>query len=312
MEIQQQKLENSPNWIILSYLTLALVAVSFAAIFIRLSEQEIGPSATVFNRLWIATVVFIFWDMIKYNIESNNSNNSNITPKKHKFTIKDRWLLLLVGAVSSASVVCWAWSLTETSVANSTVLRNLTPLFTSLGGWLLLNQRFDRRFLTGMSVAIMGAAAISWDDLTISLDNFFGDSLALLSAAFYGTNLLILEHLRNRFPATTILLWRCLIGAVLLLPFVLITERQLFPYSWQGWLVVIGLGVVCQAFGQGLLVYSLKQLSSGFVAVFLLLEPLITACLAWLIFAEKLSFFNSIAFLLVLIGIYLANSNNNR
>jgi hypothetical protein len=44
-------------WAIVS-LSAALLAVSLAAIFIRLSEREIGPNATVFNRLWIATVVW--------------------------------------------------------------------------------------------------------------------------------------------------------------------------------------------------------------------------------------------------------------
>ncbi|MGL5062581.1 MAG: DMT family transporter, partial [Microcoleus sp.] len=48
-------------WAVISLLA-ALLAVSFAAIFIRFSEQEISPNATVFNRLWIATVVFGMWN----------------------------------------------------------------------------------------------------------------------------------------------------------------------------------------------------------------------------------------------------------
>ena len=35
-------------------LFLAILALSFAAIFIRLSEQELGPVATIFNRFWVA------------------------------------------------------------------------------------------------------------------------------------------------------------------------------------------------------------------------------------------------------------------
>jgi drug/metabolite transporter (DMT)-like permease len=63
---------------------------------------------------------------------------------------------------------------------------------------------------------------------------------------------------------------------------------------------------VCQVLGQGLLAQSLNQLSSGFVATSLLLEPMITAFIAWVIFSEQLTFINCIAFCIVLLGVYLA------
>lgn len=212
---------------------------------------------------------------------------------------------------STASVVCWAWSLTQTSVANSTVLRNLTPLFTSLGGWLFLNLKFDRQFILGMIVALLGAIAIAWDDLQIGTESLWGDCTALLSAFLYAIYLLTVEHLRNSLNATTILLWRCILGTCLIFPVVLFSEDTLFPHSRQGWLSVILLAIVCQAIGQGLLVYCLKQFSSGFIAIFLLLQPVVSAVLAWGFFAENLTLLNGLAFCLVLGGIYIAQSNQN-
>ncbi len=293
-------------WAIVS-LSAALLAVSFAAIFIRLSEREIGPNATVFNRLWIATVVFAVWN----GVAAARRRMSDDAPfVRSNYTLGDVMLLTAVGIVSSASLGFWAWSLTQTNVANSTVLRNLTPLFTTLGGWLLLGRRFDNRFLLGMTVALVGAVAIGIDDLQTAGDNLAGDIAALLSAIFYAGNLLIAEHLRTKFPATTILMWRCFIGSLLILPLVLLAGDRIFPYSWEGWLAVIALAVVCQAFGQGLLIHSLGRLSSGFVALFLLLEPVITAILAWMLFSESLSLFNWLAFAVVLAGIYLAKSSS--
>lgn len=292
-------------WAIVS-LSAALLAVSLAAIFIRLSEREIGPNATVFNRLWIATVVFAVWN----GAGAARRRMSETAPEvRSNYTARDLLLLTAVGVVSSASLGFWAWSLTQTNVANSTVLRNLTPLFTTLGGWLLLGRRFDNRFLVGMTVALVGAIAIGIDDLQTAAQHLAGDITALLSAMFYAGNLLIAEHLRAKFPAATILMWRCFIGSILILPLVLLSGDRIFPYSWQGWLAVIALAVVCQAFGQGLLIHSLGRLSSGFVALFLLLEPVITAIIAWLLFAEKLTLFNWLAFSVVLAGIYLAKSS---
>jgi drug/metabolite transporter (DMT)-like permease len=292
-------------WAIVS-LFAALIAVSLAAIFIRLSEREIGPNATIFNRLWMATVVFALWN----SADAARRRMSGAEPEaRSNYTFRDLILLIAVGVVSSASLGFWAWSLTQTNVANSTVLRNLTPLFTTLGGWLLLGRRFDNRFLVGMAIALVGAIAIGFDDLQTAGDNLAGDIAALLSAMFYAGNLLIAEHLRAKFPATTILMWRCLIGSILILPLVLLAGDRVFPYSWQGWLSVIALAVVCQAFGQGLLIHSLGRLSSGFVALFLLLEPAIAAILAWMLFSESLTLFNWLAFCVVLAGIYLAKSS---
>jgi drug/metabolite transporter (DMT)-like permease len=292
-------------WAIIS-LSAALLAVSLAAIFIRLSEREIGPNATVFNRLWIATVVFAVWN----GADAARRRMSGAEPElRSNYTLRDLILLIAVGVVSSASLGFWAWSLTQTNVANSTVLRNLTPLFTTLGGWLLLGRRFDNRFLVGMAIALVGAIAIGIDDFQASGEHLAGDITALLSAMFYAGNLLIAEHLRTKFPATTILMWRCFIGSILILPLVLLAGDRVFPYSWQGWLAVIALAVVCQAFGQGLLIHSLGRLSSGFVALFLLLEPAITAILAWILFSERLSLLNWLAFSVVLVGIYLAKSS---
>ncbi|MGC9502820.1 DMT family transporter [Baaleninema sp.] len=296
----------SSNLLPVLTLAIALIAVSCAAIFIRLAEREIGPNATIFNRLLIATVVFGILDTLR----QWRNDDFPLTPPNTPYTASDILRLVGVAAVASTSVALWAWSLTQTSVANSTVLRNLTPIFTSLGGWWLLGQQFDRRFVIGTVVAVAGAMFIGFDDLQISAEHLLGDGIALVSAMLYGANLLLVESLRSKFPATTILLWRCSVGAMLVFPVAWLAEDRLFPQTWAGWFAVAALAVICQALGQGLLVYSLKQFSSGFVAILLLLEPILTAVFAWAIFGEVLNWTNWIAFFVVLVGIYLARSSH--
>jgi drug/metabolite transporter (DMT)-like permease len=289
-------------------LVMALTALSFTAILIKLSIIEISPSATIFHRLWIATLVLWLWESInKISPESRKLVEIKISPNIYQ----QSGLLILMAVTSTASVACWAWSLSQTSVANSTVLRNLTPLFTSIVGWLFLNCKFERQFILGMIVALLGAIAIGWDDLQIGTESLWGDGIALLSAFLYAIYLLAVEHLRNSLNTTTILLWRCTLGTCLIFPVILFTEEALFPHSRQGWLIVILLAVVCQVIGQGLLVYCLKQFSSGFIAIFLLLQPVVTAILAWGIFAESLTFLNGLAFCLILGGIYIAQSSDS-
>ena len=288
-------------------LLIAILLMSFAGIFIKLSEFDISPNATVFNRLWIGALALGMWHVTKgvyINLKPDKQPKANpdITSFSNK---KMLFFLILIGVAYVAFQSTWAWSLTQTSVTISTVLHNMTPVFTSLGAWLIFRQRFDRIFLMGMVLALGGVVAIGLEDWQIATGKIEGDFAALISAIFYGGYILSLEQLRSRLNATIILMWSSLIGSAIVLPILLITQDKIFPSSWQGWLAVIYLAIICQAVGQGLLAYSLKKLSASFVALVIAIEPVISAIEAWIIFSERLSLFSWIAFCIVLLGIYI-------
>ncbi|MCV3216566.1 DMT family transporter [Plectonema radiosum NIES-515] len=305
LESPQQETKSLSTLILLCLLFIGVFTLSLAAIFIRLSEQYIGPNATVFNRFWIATAIFGLWRGSKA-IASQFSKDSPLP--SNTYAIPDMVLLVVTAIAMSISHISWAWSITQTSIANANLLHNLTPIFATLGGWLLLSHNFDRRFLTGVLLTIAGAIVIGIQDFQIATDQLIGDGLALFSAVFHAASLLAAEKLRVKFSTTSILLWSCLLRSFLTFPVAVFTEEQLFPSSVEGWLPVFCLAFFCQVIGSGILAYSLKQFSSGFATLFLLLEPIITATLAWVIFAEHLSFLNLLAFVIVLVGIYIAKS----
>ncbi|NEQ38894.1 MAG: DMT family transporter [Okeania sp. SIO3I5] len=277
--------------------------LSSASIFIRLSENEIGPFATIFNRLWIAIVTLVAW---KAFTKTRSKIIEDASIQAEIYTKKDIALSVIFGLITLPSLLLWAWSLTATSVTNSNLLHNTTPFFVVLIGWLFFAKKIDSYFLIGLVLGLGGTISISIEDFQISPGNLRGDIAALLSALSYAGSYIVLEKLREKFSTTTVLLWLCSIELLVVLPLTLLTENQLFPFSLNGWLVAIALGVLCQVIGQGIMAYSLKQFSSGFVSLFLLLEPIFTSFLAWIIFAEKLTIMNGVAFFVVLTGIYLA------
>ena len=290
-------------------LAIAVIALAFSPIFTKLSELELSPTATIFNRLWIATIIISGWQSFAA-IGAKSVESTELVFTHHSPTYKEKGLLILASFSATASALLWAISFTQTSIASSTVLRSLTPLFISFGAWLILQQRFEKQFIVGMVLAIVGGTAVGWDDFQLGNEHLIGDAIALLSAALHGINILTVGYLRDRGCTTDrVLLWRCGTGALMMLPVVYFSSTQILPISLQGWLAVIALAVVCQTFGQGLLVFSLKQFSSSFVGIFALLKPIVTAILAWLIFAESISFTSGIALILILGGIYLAKSS---
>ncbi len=317
-------------------LAIALLSVSFAPIFIRFSETDLSADATVFNRLVIFLCVFGLGRLLGQprqpvtsqadapsdaEISPSDPALSSVSPTESPIN-RNQWLLLLsVGVVAITSLVLWAMSLTYTTVAKSMLLNNLTPLFTSLGAWLFLSQRFERRFVLGMALALGGALYLGFGDLaapsTIGAaeagsehsGQLLGDIYAVLSAVFLGAYFLLVEQLRQRFSATTILLWRCAVGSALLLPFILVQGEQLFPHTATAGLAVVGLGIVGEGMGQRLLADCMAQLSSSFVSLCLLLEPVLSGLLAWVIFGEAIGQSTWLGFAIVLAGIYLAQSS---
>jgi drug/metabolite transporter (DMT)-like permease len=296
------------NWLAAIALFTALLGIAVASILIAIAETEIEPNAITCDRLLVAAIAFSIWNTVK----SWEGDNSESIPTV--YTARAIALLLIAGISFAISLSLWAWSITQTSIANSTLLNNMMPIFTTLGGWLIFRQQFSLRFLLGMALAIVGAIAIGWQDMQLGDSNLMGDGAALVAAMFSAISILSLEQLRIRFSTPVIMQWTSLAGGLFLLPLVLLNEERLLPLSLTGWLAILGLGLVSQVMGQGLLTYSLAEFSSGFVAVSMLSIPVIAAILAMLIFAEQLSLFNCLGFAVVLCGIYLAISakDNNK
>ncbi len=303
-----KELESKVNWIAPIALCIALLGIATASILIAIAETEIQPNAITCDRLLIAAIAFGTWNNLK---RTSNINPDLPSELASVYTVRAISLLLIAGISFAISLSLWAWSLTQTSIANSTLLNNMMPIFTTLGGWLILRQKFSPRFLVGMAVAIVGAVAIGIEDLQAADSGLIGDGAALTAAMFSAISILSLEQLRVQFSTSVIMQWTSLVGGLFLLPLVFLTDERLLPISSTGWLAVVGLGLISQAMGQGLLTYSLAKFSSGFVAVSMLAIPLIAAILAMIIFAEQLSLLNWLAFAVVLFGIYLAVSAKN-
>jgi drug/metabolite transporter (DMT)-like permease len=304
-----QSLETAqPGILDLGLLLIAVLLVSLDPVLTRLSENELGPNATVFNRELIASVIFIFWQGV-FIIWNSQFSDYSSTQNSRTISIGILATFLSVVIFGEICLVTWAISLTQTSIANSNLLHNLPSVFAVLGGWLFLGQKFDQKFILGMIVAVCGAITIGIEDLHVSPKNLIGDFWALSSAIVYAGYFLSIEKLRSRFSSLTISLWYCTLSSALLLPFVLLLEHRVFPTSFLGWVNIFSLSVLCQVVASVIFIYQLKRFSSGFVSLFMLLQPILSAILAWIVLKEYLSFINWIAFGVVLCGIYLAKSS---
>lgn len=279
--------------IALGALITGAIAIGFAPIFVRLSE--VGPSATAFWRIALAVPVFWLWT----SFEGQNSTQPTSRPVGYLW-------LGLAGLFYAGDLTVWHWSLQFTTVANATLLTNFAPIFVALGAWLVWGQRFSRTFLSGLVLAITGAALLISASLSLSVQHLRGDALGLVSAMFYGSYILTVKQLRGHFSAATIMMWGGLASCAAILFIVLLSGEQFLALTLTGWVVLISLALVSQVGGQGLIAYALRHLPAPFSSVTLLLQPVVATFLAWVILNETLSPWQALGGAIVLAGIWLA------
>jgi len=265
-------------------------AIGFAPIFVRWAD--VGPVASAFWRLTLALPLLWWWAALQARRPSQRSGHWRIP--------------VLAGLFFAADLGVWHWSIIYTTVANSTFLTNLAPIFVAVGAWLLFRQRVSRPLLLGMAIALTGSALLVGPNVFAGGTRLLGDALGVLTAVFYAGYLLTVKRAREHASTAALMALSTSVSAAALLPVVLLSPQPMWPATAQGWSVLLGLAVVTQVLGQGLIAYAFAHLPATSSSVSLLIQPVVAAALAWWLFGELLGPAQFVGAALVLTGIFLA------
>ena len=269
--------------------------IAFAPIFVRLSDT--GPVASAFWRVALAAP--LLWLFL--------ARSSPRPLQSQRWAGAQWWAVFLAGLFFALDLGFWHWSIVWTSVANSTLLANLAPIWVTVAGWLLWKQKVTRLFLVGMFVALAGMFVLVGPNFAIGGTRLAGDALAAFTAIFYGSYMLAIKRARDAKASTARLMaWSTTITAAILLPFALVSPQPMLPASASGWLVLLGLAIVTQILGQGLIAYAFAHLPASLSSVSLLIQPVVAALLAWVLFAEAVGPAQWIGGAIVLAGIWIS------
>jgi drug/metabolite transporter (DMT)-like permease len=279
----------------LAALLLGAVLVGASPIFVRLSE--LGPMATAFYRPFLAIPVLALWMA---------ADRRNDPATRRPASRGDYLRLLVAGAFFAGDLAFWHLSILHTSVANATLFANFAPIFVTLGAWLLFRHGVTRLYLTGLVLALAGAALLAGGSLADAPGNLLGDFFGVVTAMFLASYILAISRLRAGFSAATTMTWSSVGTAAVLLPVAWIMGEELIAVTLYGWAMLIGLALLSHAAGQGLIAYALAHLRPGFSSVGLLLEPVAAAVLAWIILLEPVTPWQAAGGAVILWGIVLA------
>ncbi len=283
-------------------LVLAIAALSCTPVFFRLSE--LGPTATSFHRTFLALPFFAAWMALERRRAPFGV--SAATARRHAAA------LIAGGAFFAANIACYAWAVHFTAIANASLLSNLSPIFVTLGSFLLFGERVGGRFVAAMLGAIAGTALLVLDKLTLDRGQVLGDGVALVSALCFAAYLVLVARLRQALPSATIMLWIGVSGASGLLAATLAAGESLMPRTLNGWSMLLGLALISYALGQGLLTVALAHLGASFSAVALLSSPVTGALWGWALFAEPISANQALGGVIILGSVLAARATSGR
>jgi drug/metabolite transporter (DMT)-like permease len=91
-----------------------------------------------------------------------------------------------------------------------------------------------------------------------------------------------------------------------LLAAAVLLDDNLFPLTLLGWGILVAIGLIMHAGGQGLITVAFRHLSASFASVALLGTPVLAAFFGWLFLAETLTLLQSLGGAAVLGGIALS------
>jgi drug/metabolite transporter (DMT)-like permease len=293
-----RKNSSPPRYLPFLVLGVGLLAISFGAILARLAQGVGLPS------LAIATLRLGFAALLISPLALWQSRRALLAITREQ--------LLLTGAAGfllAAHFASWTSSLEYTSVASSTALVTTNLLWVALASFVLFGEKPGRLTGLGMVVSIGGSLLIFWSDsgsATAGSKPLLGNALAIVGSWCFSAYLLIGRRLRATLPLPAYI-WLAYGSAAL---FLLLScgalALPLGGYGAPAYLLALGLALGPQLLGHTAYNWSLKHVSSTFVAVVSLGEPVGSAALAWLFFGESFAPVQALGFVALLAGIYLA------
>ncbi|MEJ2666028.1 MAG: DMT family transporter [Deinococcales bacterium] len=252
-------------------LAAAVAAVSLAAIFIRLAA---APGIVV------AVGRMVFASVLMAPLTLRGLARTPIRGRSRAFT-------LAAGVLLGVHFGAWITSLSFTSVAASVTLVNTVPLWVALFAWLFTGKSPSFSVLIGVVMAVGGAAIIGFGGLGGGTAPLVGDGLALLGAAAVAGYLLLgrqVQHSGVGLDAYAGAAYA--LAALFLAPFPAVFGFSYVGYGGMTFVWILLLALVPQLIGHNGINYAVRHLDPTLVSTVILLEPVGSTLLAFIILGE--------------------------
>ncbi|WP_223267308.1 DMT family transporter [Bacillus sp. dmp10] len=188
-------------------------------------------------------------------------------------------------------------------LASTTVI--IVPILESF-----LKCKFPNKSIVfSILLAIVGLYLLTVKD-TIGLDE--GAACCLFAALFYAIYIIILDRIAKKEDTLLISIIQLGVASLLGAVFMLIFETPTLPQTPAQWSAILGLGIICSAFG--FLIQSIAQryTSSERIGLIFSLEPIFAAICSFIFLNEILDFKGYIGAALIFFSVVFSQIKNTK
>lgn len=276
---------------------LSVFAVSFGAIFIKAAEAP--PLIVALYRLGFTVLLL--------------APVALATGWREMRTMDRRDMALACGAgvMLALHFAAWITSLSYTTIASSTVLVNMHPLFAIAGGYLFYREKVSAVGLVGAAMALAGSVVIGFGDFRIGGQALYGDLLAFVGAFFVAGYMLVGRGIRARMSLFPYILVVYGVSTAVLLLAAMAYRLPLYPYPPLTWLMFLLLAIFPTILGHTVFNWALRYVKAAAVSVIILGEPVGATILAYFIFGEVPVLLQVVGGVLIIAGlaVFILSSN---
>lgn len=271
-------------------LVIAVIAVSFAAIFVKISG---APASIISMYRMIFATILIAPFALKYKNELKQLN------------AKDWLSLSVAGLFLAMHFAFWFTSLEMTTVASSTLILTLQPVVAMVAAFLFYKEKVGIPTIVATMISFIGILIVSWGDFSIEdLSTLIGNLLSLLCVFAIVAYLMIGQRAIKKLTHWIYSFIVFGFAAVFLIIYNLLTEDNLIHYSGSEWILFILLAIF-PSIAHVIFNYLLTMVNPTTVSISVLLEPIGASLLAVIVLGEHLTLLQIIGGAIVLIGVYL-------
>jgi drug/metabolite transporter (DMT)-like permease len=256
------------------------VAIGAAAIFARYALSGAPPLAVGAARLGVAALVLIVVAAVR------RSSPPSVTTRQAMF-------LATAGIALAAHFGTWIASLDYTSVAISTLLVATSPVWTALYDAIVLGRPLTPPAVAAFVTGGAGTAAIVGFNRTappIGGHPALGACLALAGGIAIAAYFIVVREVRRELSTRTIVTHTYAWAAVTLGVAAVAAHQPLpAPNDTVAWGGILAMALVSQLLGHTALNASLRWFTPSAVSFATLIEPIVAAVLALLIFGERIA-----------------------
>ena len=235
---------------------------------------------------------------------------------------RDQWkIITAIGFLSTFLYQAFfMYGMRWTAAGDASLMITFNPLFTALLAIPFLGEKFDLRLGTGLFLAVCGVVVIAWYSPNVDLpmnERLLGDALIAMSALSWAcTTILMKKAMTGENPMSPLHLtvWSSAVGLLIQTPAVIWeftqvgypTDASLDAWAWLAFLAIFSTVLSYVWFADGI-----RTIGAGRSAMYVYLVPIIGIFSGWLLLDEKLGFSLIVSFILIVGGVYLAQSKES-